>query len=145
MRCDASPQSYEASRGPYVRTHELIRPIEIPRPRALRLLRRQSSMRWLTTDELCSATNTRYKRLFGGMGRGLLPRNVSRAPRAGVNPRGWTISAEWNGFVLVSFWRHVNVVDRLHACVDEEQGEGGRAGAQELADQGHFDPGLSRP
>ena len=33
-------------------------------------------------------------------------------------------------FVFVSFWRHVNVVDYRHACVDEEQGEGGEAGRE---------------
>ena len=31
-----------------------------------------------------------------------------------------------NEFVFVSFWRHINVVDYRHACVAEEQGEGGR-------------------
>ena len=35
-----------------------------------------------------------------------------------------------NEFVLVSFWRHINVVDYRHACVDEEQGEGGQAGRE---------------
>ena len=33
-------------------------------------------------------------------------------------------------FVFVSFWRHVHVVDHRHARVDEEQGEGGRAGRE---------------
>ena len=31
-----------------------------------------------------------------------------------------------NEFVFVSFRRHVHVVDYRHACVDEEQGDGGR-------------------
>ena len=31
-----------------------------------------------------------------------------------------------NEFVFVSFWRHVHVVEYRRACVDEEQGEGGR-------------------
>ena len=33
-------------------------------------------------------------------------------------------------FVFVSFWRHVHVVEYRHACVDEEQGEGGQAGRE---------------
>ena len=35
-----------------------------------------------------------------------------------------------NEFVLVSFWRHINGVEYRHACVDEEQGEGGQAGRE---------------
>jgi len=35
-----------------------------------------------------------------------------------------------NEFVLVSFWRHFNIVDHRHACVDEEQGEGEQAGRE---------------
>ena len=31
-----------------------------------------------------------------------------------------------NEFVFVSFRRHVHVVDYRRACVDEEQGDGGR-------------------
>ena len=37
---------------------------------------------------------------------------------------------EVNEFVFVSFWRHVNVVDYRHACVEEDQGEGGQAGRE---------------
>ena len=40
---------------------------------------------------------------------------------------------EDNEFVIVSFWRHFNIVDYRHACVDEEQGEGGQAGRGERA------------
>ena len=58
-------------------------------------------------------------------------------PRMGVcGPRGSRVVQskkrleDNNEFVIVSFWRHFNVVDYRHACVDEEQGEGGQAGRE---------------
>ncbi len=33
-------------------------------------------------------------------------------------------------FVFVSFCRHVHVVDCWHACVEEDQGDGGQAGRE---------------
>ena len=38
-----------------------------------------------------------------------------------------------NEFVLVSFCRHINVVEYRHACVEEDQGEGGQAGRENVA------------
>ena len=40
---------------------------------------------------------------------------------------------EDNEFVIVSFWGGVIVVDYRHARVDEEQGEGGQAGRENVA------------
>ena len=51
-----------------------------------------------------------------------------------VGHRAWDLSEtkrlEDNEFVIVSFRRHVNVVDYRHAYVEEEQGEGGQAGRE---------------
>ena len=49
-------------------------------------------------------------------------------PRVGLVPETKRIGD--SEFVLVSFWGGVIVVDYRHACVDEEQGEGGQAGRE---------------
>ena len=54
-------------------------------------------------------------------------RSSSRALRTGS---GQGPASKVNEFVLVSFWGGVIVVDHCHACVDEEQGEGGQAGRE---------------
>ena len=38
-----------------------------------------------------------------------------------------------NEFVFVSFWRHVSVAYHRHAYVEEEQGEEGEAGRENVA------------
>ena len=46
----------------------------------------------------------------------------------------WSVDvANNNKFVFVSFWGGVIVVDYRHARVDEEQGEGGQAGRENVA------------
>ena len=64
-----------------------------------------------------------------------------------MEPRGSSGTVSWWGawgtcetkrledsdFVFVSFWGGVIVVDYRHARVDEEQGEGGQAGRENVA------------